>query len=106
MDTPKEYCMQNVVDLLLQHGFLADGYTPQEHVRIPTTRAPAFCNGKAGGELATFGGRARFIRNGLYCTVGKRTTCFYLKKNKKAYNFDNFDTKDFEAIESFVSKLA
>lgn len=97
--------MGEVETLLAAHGFVADGFTDSQTVRIPTTRAPVF--GGLGGELATFGGRKRFARNGLKVTVGKRTTYFYRVENKQLdSNFGKrFNTKDIDAIRSFLASI-
>lgn len=94
--------IQEVIEMLEAHGFVADGFTDTQHVRIPTTRAPVF--GGIGGELATFGGRKRFARNNLKVTVGKRTTYFYRVTNKQLDpNFGKrFQTKDLDGIRSFL----
>lgn len=94
-----------VETLLTAHGFAADGFTDSQTVRIPTVRAPVF--GGIGGELATFGGRKRFARNGLKVTVGKRTTYFYRVENKQLDpNFGKrFNTSDVDAIRSFLESM-
>lgn len=69
--------MTAVIDLLLAAGFVPDGETRQEQVRIPTAKAPVF--GHSGGVLATLGGRRRFVKPGttIKATVGQRTTALY-----------------------------
>lgn len=75
--TKNQQAMAAVIDLLLVAGFVPDGETRQEHVRIPTANAPVF--GHSGGVLATLGGRQRFVKSGtlIKATVGPRTTALY-----------------------------
>lgn len=98
--------VEEVIETLKAHGFVADGFTDIQHVRIPTTRAPVF--GGIGGELATLGGRKRFARNGLKVTVGKRTAYFYRVANGKLDpNFGKrFGTKDIRGIKLFLESEA
>ncbi len=69
--------MALAIDALLAAGFLPDGHTRQELVRIPTRNSPVF--GHSGGELAKLGGRQRFALpdTDVKCTVGKRTLALY-----------------------------
>lgn len=75
--TKNQQAMAAVIELLLAAGFLPDGETRQEHVRIPTAKAPVF--GHSGGVLATLGGRQRYVKAGtaIKATVGPRTTALY-----------------------------
>lgn len=82
--------IEGVFAALLAAGFIADGHTESETVRIPTRNCPVY--GGIGGELATFGGRKRFRRGEQFVTVGKRTICFYEKRDRKAYNFRSYPT--------------
>ena len=68
-----------VIAVLLEAGFVGDGQTRTQTVRIPTQEAPL--HGRGGGRLATFGGRVRFRLPGsdLHVTVGARTTTVYRK---------------------------
>ena len=63
--------------LLGEEGFVPDGDTRTETVRVPTMRSPVF--GGSGGELHSFGGRQRLRKPGtdLCVTVGPRTTFLY-----------------------------
>lgn len=85
--------------VLLRAGFVADGATQQEQVRIPTARSPVY--GGIGGELRTLGGRARFALPGtqVRATVGGRSVCLYLKgpRGMKGVRFlgENLPAKDF-----------
>lgn len=74
--TPKTDIFQ-VIETLMRAGFVRDGETRQEHVRIPTMKSPVF--GDSGGERRTFGGRQRWVRSGtsLRATVGARTVYVY-----------------------------
>ncbi len=106
--TPAAEAVQNVIDALLKRGFVANGQTRQETVRIPTMRSPATCGGKAGGELATFGGRMRFAHpSGLKATVGKRTTFFYYANTifGNEPSGSAFDTKAFANIAQYLDEV-
>lgn len=88
-----------VVDVLLANGWTPAGHTESETVRIPTTRAPVY--GGIGGEVRTFGGRARFAKGERRrVTVGARTTCFYEVVDKKAQGFVSLRTKDIDRIKA------
>ena len=69
--------MEAVFDLLTSRGFVADGATRSETVRVPTSRSPVL--GKSGGEVRTFGGRQRLALPGtnVRVTVGSRTVFLY-----------------------------
>lgn len=72
--------MQSVIDLLLQLGWLRDGQTRVETVRLPTRETPVYGRGGVmGGKLVTQGGRTRFHLSGTrwYATVGKRSACAF-----------------------------
>ena len=92
--------MELVISTLLENGWVENGRTVSEQVRIPTSRSPIF--GKCGGELATFGGRLRFVKGNRKCTVGKRTTYFYDSDNPEGGK--PFNTKDFDEITSECKK--
>jgi len=75
-----EQAMADVINALQFAGFVEDGATREEVVRVPTTNSPLFGKiGKNGGALALFGGRMRFAKTGtnIKATVGKRTTSIY-----------------------------
>ena len=69
--------MAGALDTLLAAGFVPDGQTRQERVRIPTRQSPVY--GLSGGELATLGGRQRLALPGtsVKATVGPRTLALY-----------------------------
>ncbi|MGP3508652.1 hypothetical protein [Paracidovorax citrulli] len=69
--------IEEVVACLAAAGFVGDGATRTEQVRVPTKDSPVY--GKSGGELVTYGGRMRFAKAGtrIKATVGKRTTAIY-----------------------------
>ena len=69
--------MASALDTLLAAGFIPDGQTRQQQVRIPTRRSPVY--GLSGGELATLGGRQRLALPGtcVKATVGPRTLALY-----------------------------
>jgi hypothetical protein len=66
-----------MLSLLAAEGFVTDGETRKEVVRVPTQRSPLL--GRGGGELRSFGGRQRLSKPGtdLRATVGPRTTFVY-----------------------------
>jgi hypothetical protein len=68
---------ERAVAVLLAAGFVPDGATKEERVRIPTSKSPVF--GASGGELRTLGGRARYAMPGtnVRVTVGGRTVSVY-----------------------------
>ncbi len=102
--TPAMVAMASVIDLILASGYAHGGETATEQVLIPTTNSPRF--GKSGGELATFGGRTRFIKGEDRVTVGRLTTCFYKVKPefKEASQFQTFNTKDVDKITEYLSQ--
>lgn len=96
-----------VVQVLLDSGFVADGATRTEHVRVPTKRVPLY--GTSGGELATFGGRARFTvpGSGLKATVGDRTTYLYRvpEGGGQVEGLAHLDTMDVEQVKVEVARV-
>lgn len=89
-----------VAGLLLSLGWVPAGETRTETVRMPTQASPLL--GGTGGELATFGGRARFALPGTRrrATVGRITTCFYVVADNGPTDFRNFPSRDIGAIET------
>lgn len=78
--TKRDLALDQVVRSLESLGFVPDGETRSETVRVATNDAPVLGHGgSSGGELRTFGGRARFHLPGtdLYVTVGKMSTFIY-----------------------------
>lgn len=75
-----------VYEILLVAGFVADGQTPTEHVRMGTAETPVYGGGKMGGKLVTTGGRQRFHKpdTDLYVTVGRTSVSFYHRRNGSA----------------------
>lgn len=69
---------ERIVEWLESLGFVEDGRTATQEVRIPTTRSPVF--GRTGGERRTFGGRLRFRlpNTNIRATVGPRTVNVYV----------------------------
>ena len=90
------------IAILLAAGFQPHGETASQTVRIPTVRAPVY--GGIGGELATFGGRPRFVKPGttLRVTVGKVTTCFYDVVDGQTKYLVNLPTRDAKRIRFFA----
>lgn len=80
--------------VLLAAGFVADGLTRTENVRIPTSAAPS-------GERRTLGGRFRLALPGteVRATVGARTVCLYRRDGRdvRLLGEGNYATKDFTA---------
>ena len=85
-----------VIALLIAYGWQEDGATREETVRIPTIRSPVF--GGVGGELRTFGGRARLRKGDRFVTVGPRLVCFYRRGPDGPSDFDRVPTKDARRI--------
>ena len=90
-----------MVSLLSEQGWVGDGETASQSVRIPTTKSPLL--GAGGGEPTTFGGRLRFKKGTRRATVGKRTTCFYWMGEKGPTDFTNVPTKDLEQARRILS---
>jgi len=86
-----------VIAELERAGFVPDGKTAEEMVRIPTMRSPV--TGRIGGERRTFGGRARWSLPGtnLRCTAGPRTVNVYTVENGRTEFRGMFDTKGIDA---------
>lgn len=100
--------MEEVVKCLSAAGFVEDGATRTERVRMPTKDSPVF--GQSGGQLATFGGRMRLIKEGtsIKATVGKRTTALYEVQGAGltgVRGIASLDTSDIENIRAAVSAL-
>lgn len=86
------------IQALLDGGFLPDGQTTQTTARISTRQSPVY--GASGGEIATFGGRQRFAKQGtvIKATVGKRTTAIYRHEGQKIKAIATVSTADTGAI--------
>lgn len=96
------------LDALLAAGFIPDGRTRQEHVRIPTSKLPVY--GQSGGELATLGGRQRLALPGtsVKATVGPRTLALYRVKVGGlggAEGIATLDTSDLAGIEQALAGI-
>ncbi len=91
--------IEQVFEVFTAAGFVADGYTAEEIVRIPTTRSPVF--GGIGGERRKFGGRQRLSlpNTTIRATVGPRTTNIYRVINGKATFLANYKTTQLVAVE-------
>lgn len=98
----KPTTMDRVLELLHEAGWVDDGRTQTEHVRIPTTKVPAYLFGGQGGELRTLGGRLRLAKPGTdrKVTVGKRTTYFYEIREGVVRADLRVQTKDLERIQN------
>ena len=92
--------IESVVAVLGEHGWLVDGQTAQQTVRIPTSRSPVF--GGVGGKVATFGGRRRFRRGETFCTVGARTVNFYERDERGPRNMRQAATKDIDRVKELA----
>lgn len=103
--------MVQVLLALYEAGFVQDGVTRQETVRVPTRTSPLY--GHSGGELRTFGGRQRFMLPGTSyrATVGKRTTALYrvLVSNSPLEHgvemLAALDTKDLPAVQNALAQI-
>lgn len=92
------------IAILTAAGFVQDGATHQETVRIGSMDNPIY--GGIGGKLTTLGGRPRFHREpDLYATVGPRTVCLYIRRGWEASGFVNIKTKETERIREEVDKF-
>jgi hypothetical protein len=87
-----------IVAALLRLGWVEDGRTRSETVRVPTIGNPCF--GGIGGEIRTFGGRVRYLlpATAWRITVGPRTTCLYKKTKGSAEGCQNESTKVVAAV--------
>lgn len=101
----KQSNAETAAAILTEFGFVPDGATEQQQVRIPTVKNPVF--GGVGGERRTFGGRTRFAKGDLRATVGKITTCIYRKVpgQRDVVFLANVPTKDAEAIRAALKYL-
>lgn len=91
-----------VITLLSELGYVSAGQTATETVRIPTRRAPVY--GGIGGEVRTFGGRARLRvpDRECYVTVGARTTYFYRVTDGRLHTGMSFRTSEVDAIAAYA----
>ena len=100
--------MMRAIDTLLAAGFVPDGQTKEEVVRVPTQASPVF--GRGGGELVKFGGRQRLRLpgTGIKATVGKRTIAIYLVLGPGlmgTQGIATIDTPDSAALQRVLSNL-
>lgn len=66
-----------VSDLLLVAGFVPDGQTRQEHVRIPTAKTPVFGHSAVCWRRLAVGNDSSRAGTTIKATVGPRTTALY-----------------------------
>lgn len=90
--TKSQQHLANIVDALLAAGFVEDGETRSETVRVGTSASPVF--GGSGGELRTFGGRARYRRGDVFVTVGPRTVFAWREGAEGRRTIGRFSTGD------------
>lgn len=90
--------LEIVIAELENAGFISDGATAEERVRVPTSRSPVF--GRSGGERRTFGGRQRWVLPGtnVCCTIGARTVFVYRKQANGVAPVGTFDTKGIDGV--------
>lgn len=103
-----ESSTDQVIALVTRFGFVPDGTTRTQQVRIPTTRSPVFGHGRnpPGGELRTLGGRLRFVRGKMHVTVGRFSTYFYGRVDDLSGPPPAmFQTKDIAGIAAYLEKL-
>ena len=106
--TKSELTMQAAIQALATAGFSPDGATFSSEYRMPTKASPLL--GVSGGELAKFGGRQRFAREGtdLRATVGARTTCLYRHHPGAEYPVEvlaNIQTKNVDEIRQALQQV-
>lgn len=126
MATKSELAALAVVDALHELGWVDDGQTDTQTVRIPTSKCPVYGRGAyGGGEVRTFGGRERLAKPGTEwkVTVGTRSVNFYrvgeiktpfkgwdgqerVKTSRGAIDFQGFNTTDLEGIKARASALS
>lgn len=96
-----------VINQLIKCGFVLDGSTREEVVRVPTSKSPLL--GKSGGELTKFGGRQRFAKTGtkFKATVGLRTTFIYMidASANGIKSIASHNTADYELIKKTLESL-
>lgn len=97
---------EDAIAMLLSLGWVRAGSTPAETVRVPTAASPVY--GRSGGELRTFGGRARLVLPGTdrRVTVGARTTCFYRMGDKGPTGYENLPTRELHKIRERATPAA
>ncbi len=98
--------MATAIDALLSAGFVPDGQTREEVVRIPTKSSPLF--GRSGGELAKLGGRQRFAlgTTNIKATVGKRTVALYRVEGLAGVTgIASLDTSDIDRLRGVLASL-
>ena len=90
-----------IVNTLTRAGFVADGQTAQEVVRVPTVRSPLY--GNTGGERRTFGGRQRYTKLGttVRVTIGSRTVNVYRVVDGNTEFLANYKTREIDQEELF-----
>lgn len=98
----KEETLQAVFDLLQECGWMPDGQTRSETVRVPTSRSPVY--GGMGGELRSSGGRQRFRKMDWFCTAGPRTVNFYQRGEDGPVGMVQAKSKDLDAIRKLATE--
>lgn len=103
--TRAQLAMADAIDRLLDQGFVPDGQTRVEIVRVPTRSSPLL--GRSGGVLARLGGRQRFMRTGtdLRATVGPRTVAIYRVTGTGVAGVAAFDTSDLAKLSQVLEHL-
>lgn len=97
------YFAEKVVAVLTANGFVPDGMTRSESVRIGSSDNPIL--GGSGGKVVFSGGRMRFHKPGsvIKATVGKITTCFYEVDHGNLPGWSaNVRTRDLERVTRFA----
>ena len=86
--------VEAITATVLAAGFVPDGATTEQTVRIPTSHSPVF--GATGGELRTLGGRSRYVLPGsdVRITIGPRTTNVYRVADGRTIFLANLQTRD------------
>lgn len=90
--------VEAITTTVLAAGFVPDGATTEQTVRIPTSRSPVF--GGTGGEIRTLGGRSRYVLPGsdVRITIGPRTTNVYRVADGRTIFLANLQTRDVDPL--------
>lgn len=96
--------LQAVFDLLQDCGWMPDGTTREETVRLPSSKNLIGNDGKSGGELVTFGSRQRFRKFDWFCTAGPRTVNFYRRGSDGPIDFHQAKSSDLEGVRKLATE--
>jgi len=85
--------INEVVSLVLQHGYEPDGETPAVTSKVIRNDTETNLNG-----------RQRFKKSNHFVTVGERKVCFYDKTNNVISNMKTYYTKNVETIGTIIKE--